>query len=111
MMFEFVIILLLLGSGWLWLENQGVRDSAIAIAKDFCAKENVQFLDEAMAAVSYRLRRDARGHLAIARTYRFEFSDTGDNRLQGTIIMLGKHLETLHLQPYRLAAVADRTLH
>lgn len=110
-MIEFGVVIVLLGLAWLWLENQGARDRAIAIAKDFCAKENVQFLDEAMAAVSYRLRRDARGQLAIARTYRFEFSDTGDNRLHGTIIMLGKRLETLHLQPYRLAAVPDRTLH
>lgn len=110
-MIEMGFVGLLLGMGWLWYENQGVRDRAISIAKDFCAKENVQFLDEAMAAVRYRLRRDARGHLAIARTYRFEFSDTGDNRLQGTIIMLGKQLETLHLQPYRLSAVPDRTLH
>lgn len=110
-MIEFGVVILLLGFGWLWLENQGVRDRAIAIAKDFCAKENVQFLDEAMAAVSYRLKRDAHGRLAIARTYQFEFSDTGDNRLKGTIIMLGKNLETLHLQPYRLAAVPERTLH
>jgi len=110
-MIELGVVVFLLGFGWLWLENQGVRDSAIAIAKDFCAKENVQFLDEAMAAVSYRLQRNTRGQLVIARTYRFEFSDTGDNRLQGTIIMLGKHLETLHLQPYRLTVVEDRSLH
>jgi hypothetical protein len=110
-MFELLTILLLLALGWFWLENQGVRDQAIAIAKDFCTQENVQFLDEAMAPASYRLRRNARGQLAIARTYRFEFSDTGDNRLKGTIIMLGKDLETLHLQPYRLSVVPDRTLH
>lgn len=109
-MIELGVVGLLLGLGWLWYENQGVRERAIRIAKDFCAKENVQFLDEAMAAVSYRLRRDARGRVVIARTYRFEFSDTGDNRLHGTIIMLGKQLETLHLQPYRLTAVPDRTL-
>ncbi len=99
-MLEFVLILTLLGGGWLWLENQGVRDQAIVIAKEFCAKQNVQFLDEAMAPLSMRLRRDARGHMTIARTYQFEFSDTGDNRLKGVIIMLGRHLETLHLQSY-----------
>ncbi len=104
-------LLLLLGLGWLWLENQGVRDQAIAIAKDFCAKENVQFLDDAMAPVKLSLKRNERGHIAIARTYQFEFSDTGDNRLKGTIIMLGRKLETLHLQPYRLTVVSNETLH
>jgi hypothetical protein len=110
-MTELVVLMILLGLGWLWLENQGVRDQAIAIAKDFCAQENVQFLDDAMASVRISLKRNERGHLAIARTYQFEFSDTGDNRLKGTIIMLGKKLETLHLQPYRLSVVSNQTLH
>jgi Protein of unknown function (DUF3301) len=110
-MTEFLVLIILLGFAWFWLENHGVRDQAILIAKDFCAKENVQFLDGAMASVSIRLRRDAQGRLAIARTYQFEFSDTGDNRLKGTIIMLGKKLETLHLQPYRLSVVSNQTLH
>ncbi len=101
----------LLGGAWLWLENQGVRERAISIAKDFCKKEDVQFLDGAMALVRMRLQRDAMGRMAIARTYQFEFSDTGDNRLKGTIMLLGKKLEILHLQPYRLNADSDRTLH
>ena len=110
-MVELMVVGLLLGSAWLWLENQGVREQAIRIAKDFCAKENVQFLDEAMALVRMRLQRNAQGRMTIARTYQFEFSDTGDNRLKGTIIMLGRKLETLHLQPYRLDTENQRTLH
>lgn len=107
-MTEFLGLVILLSFSWLWLENQGMRERAIAIAKDFCAKENVQFLDGAMALVRMRLRRDALGRMAITRTYQFEFSDTGDNRLKGTIILLGKSLETLHLQPYRLTGVAHQ---
>ena len=110
-MVELMVVGLLLGSAWLWLENQGVREQAIRIAKDFCAKENVQFLDEAMALVRMRLQRNAQGRMTLARTYQFEFSDTGDNRLKGTIIMLGRKLETLHLQPYRLDTENQRTLH
>lgn len=110
-MLEFIVVASLLGGAWLWLENQGVRERAIAIAKDFCNKEDVQFLDGAMALVRMRLQRDALGRMTIARTYQFEFSDTGDNRLKGTIMLLGKKLETLHLQPYRLNAETNRTLH
>ena len=110
-MTEFIVLIFLLGLGWLWLENQGVRERAIAIAKDFCTKEDVQFLDGAMALVRMRFKRDALGRMAIARTYQFEFSDTGDNRLKGTIMLLGQKLETLHLQPYRLDADTNRTLH
>jgi hypothetical protein len=49
-----------------------------------------------------RLRRDGEGQLRIARTYTFEFSDTGNNRRHGAIVMLGGELEDLQLEPYRL---------
>ena len=96
-MTEFVVILVLLGFAWFWQDSLRVREMAIALAKDFCAKENVQFLDGAVAAVSMRLKRDGRGRVVVARNYQFEFTDTGNNRLQGTMIMLGHTLETMHL--------------
>ena len=39
-----------------------------------------------------RLGRDDDGQLRIARTYTFEFSDTGNNRRHGAIVMLGGEL-------------------
>jgi hypothetical protein len=48
-----------------------------------------------------RLRRDAEGQLRIARTYTFEFSDTGNNRRHGAIVMLGGELQDLQMEPYR----------
>ena len=101
-MTELVVILLLLGFAWFWQDSLRVREIAIALAKDFCAKENVQFLDGAVAAVSVRLKRDQHRRLVIARTYQFEFTDTGNNRLKGTIMMLGHTLETMHLPSFGL---------
>ena len=49
-----------------------------------------------------RLRRDGDGQLRIARTYTFEFSDTGNNRRHGAIVMLGGELQDLQLEPYRI---------
>ena len=108
-MAELAALLILMGIAWFWLESLGVRERAITIAKDFCAKENVQFLDGAVAAASLRLRRDHRGRLAIARIYQFEFTDTGNNRLKGTIIMLGDKLETMHLEPFGLNVITDKS--
>ncbi len=102
-MAEFAVMFALLGIAWFWQDSLRVREIAIALAKDFCAKENVQFLDGAVAAVSIRLKRDRRGRLVIARNYQFEFTDTGDNRLKGTIMMLGHALETMHLPRYGLS--------
>ncbi len=108
-MAELAALLILVGIAWFWLDSLGVRETAIAIAKDFCAKESVQFLDGAVAAASLRLRRDPRGRLTIVRTYQFEFTDTGNNRLKGTIIMLGGTLETMHLEPYGFTALSDKS--
>lgn len=94
---EFTVIFAMLGIAWFWLDSSRVREIAIARAKEFCAKENLLFLDGAVAAVRIRLKRSSQGHLAIERHYQFEFTDTGDNRLQGTIMMLGHTLETMHL--------------
>jgi len=49
-----------------------------------------------------RLERDDDGQLRIARTYTFEFSDTGNNRRHGAIVMLGGELQDLQLEPFRM---------
>jgi len=49
-----------------------------------------------------RLARDGDGQLKIARTYTFEFSDTGNNRRDGAIVMLGGELQDVQLEPYPL---------
>ena len=38
--------------------------------------------------------------LTPVRTYTFEFSDTGNNRRHGAIVMLGGELQDLQLEPY-----------
>ena len=47
-----------------------------------------------------RLARDDEGQMKIKRTYTFEFSDTGNNRRHGAIVMLGAQLADLHMEPY-----------
>ena len=49
-----------------------------------------------------RLARDEEGQLKISRTYTFEFSDTGNNRRHGAIVMLGGDVADMHLEPYRM---------
>jgi len=34
--------------------------------------------------------------------YRFEFSDNGDNRRAGSIVMMGGEVESLTMEPYLL---------
>ena len=38
--------------------------------------------------------------MALRRTYSFEFSDTGNNRRNGSVVMLGGEVESLYTEPY-----------
>jgi hypothetical protein len=57
-------------------------------------------LDETVECVALGFARDADGHMALRRTYSFEFSDTGNNRRSGSVVMLGGKLESLYTEPY-----------
>jgi hypothetical protein len=55
-----------------------------------------------VAVAKLRLARDEDGRLRLRRIYAFEFTETGDNRRHGAIVMLGARLEDLRLEPYRM---------
>ncbi len=87
---------------FLWIDSLRARERAVRAGRDACVRYGVQFLDETVSFAKLRLARDDEGHLKIARTYTVEVSDTGNNRRNGAIVMLGAELQDLHLEPYRL---------
>ena len=99
---EVVVLLLLVGAGLLWADSLRARERAVRAGRDACARYGLQFLDETVSFARMRLARDSEGHVKIARTYTFEFSDTGNNRRDGAIVMLGGELQDLQLEPYQL---------
>jgi len=94
----FVLVLLLLG-GWLWVDSMRAREAALDAGRRACEAEGVQFLDWTVAVIKMRVNRARDGRLRIRRVYEFEFSDTGNNRLKGSITLLGTQLIALHLSP------------
>lgn len=99
---EVVVLLLLVGAGLLWADSLRARERAVRAGRDACARYGLQFLDETVSFARMRLARDSDGRVKIARTYTFEFSDTGNNRRDGAIVMLGGELQDLQLEPYQL---------
>lgn len=93
--------ILLLGglgaAGWYWYASMPVREQAIAVGRRACGEAGVQFLDESVALSRIRLARNGSGQLQFQRDYRFEFSDTGDNRRPGVVRMLGDRVEWIGL--------------
>lgn len=98
-------------AGWLWYESLGRRESAIDAARRACNAENVQLLDYTVALASMRPQRRPDGRLVLRRVYRFEFSDTGNNRLHGSVTLLGAMVETLYLEPHQGVGPARALLH
>jgi hypothetical protein len=99
---EILGLLTLAAFGWFWVDAMGAREAAQAAGKRACEREGVQFLDDTVAIAMLKPARDGRGRLLLRRTYRFEFSDTGDNRLEGSIVLLGRRVESLEMEPHRL---------
>jgi hypothetical protein len=87
---------------FLWLDSLRARERAVKEGRAACERYSLQFLDETVSFTRLRLARDHDGQLKIARTYTFEFSDTGNNRRHGAIVMLGGELQDLQLEPYRV---------
>ena len=94
--FIFLIALLI----WFWHDTMQAREQAIVIGKRHCQNDGLQLLDETVSLSSMKLRRNGDGQVTFRRVYEFEFSDNGDNRRLGSITLMGRHAESIQLEPY-----------
>jgi hypothetical protein len=99
-MWEAAALAVLAAGALVWADSLRARERAVAAARAACERYGVQFLDDTVAFARVRLGRDDEGRLKPRRTYQFEFSDTGNNRRSGAIVMLGGELEDVQLEPY-----------
>lgn len=99
-MWEAAAIVLILAGALLWVDSLRARERAVQAGRRACERYALQFLDDTVSFARLRLGRDEEGQLKIARTYTFEFSDTGNNRRQGAIVLMGAELADLQLEPY-----------
>ena len=103
----FLLMLFAAGAAWLW-RGHGVRERALALAKQHCARLDVELLDGNVAFRRLAIVRDAKGHRRLARIYGFEFTVTGEQRLTGTLRMFGNHLGGIELEAHPFAAPTTR---
>jgi hypothetical protein len=101
-MWEGFAILLIAVGALLWADSLRARERAVQAGRSACERYQLQFLDDTVSFARMRLARDEDGQLRISRTYTFEFSDTGNNRRHGAIVMLGGEVADMHLEPYRM---------
>ncbi|HEX8964562.1 MAG TPA: DUF3301 domain-containing protein [Rhodocyclaceae bacterium] len=106
---ELLGLAVLAALAWLWYDSLKARDAGIAAVRDACQAEGLQLLDETMSIAGLKPARDEDGRLVLRRTYQFEYSDTGDNRRRGSLVMLGQRVLVINIG-LRLVP-QDRTLH
>ena len=101
-MIDALLILPLIALLWYWFNSLHALEIARAAGKRACQNADVQFLDDTVASTSLALVRNESGRRVLRRTYRFEFSETGNTRLEGQLILLGEKVESITMEPYRI---------
>ena len=89
---EIVLVILFVGLAWLWLDSLKVREAAVRAARAACESDGLLLLDDTVAILALKTGRNDAGRLRLQRTYEFEYSDTGNNRRTGSIVMLGQRV-------------------
>jgi hypothetical protein len=90
--FEWIFVVVLVALGAFWLTSLRVREAAVKAARVACESEGLLLLDDTVAIRGVKLARNDEGHVRLQRTYDFEYSDTGDNRRKGSVVLLGTHV-------------------
>ena len=96
-MLEIAVVAALAAAGWFLWSSLRARESANAAIRPACRAEGYLFLDDTVALDRIRLRRNDEGRVTIERVYRFDYSDTGDNRRRGYVTLLGARVVELSL--------------
>ena len=90
-----------LGYGY-WFNAQKAKEIALGIAREHCLAMEVQMLDGYVALNGIWLKRDKAAKMQLRRSFLFEFSSTGNERYNGTVLMLGRRVESIYMDPYRI---------
>jgi len=102
-----LMILVALGAAW-WSTARAAAERASEVGRNACFSAGVQWLDQSVHADGLRLRRRRDGWLGLQRSFRFEYSEDGQDRHIGRIVLLGDELVSFS-GPAKAASVV--TLH
>ncbi len=97
---EIFLFITAIAAAWFWFDSIGVREKAVNTGRDLADRCDLQLLDETVACTRLRLGRNSRGRVQLMRTYDFEVSANGADRLQCNLVMQGSELQSWYIPPY-----------
>ena len=95
--FEVLGLVFFAALAWFWLDSLKAREAAVREARTACDAEGLLFLDDTVSIAAIKPARDENGRFALQRAYNFEFSDTGNNRRHGSVVLLGRRVLLLNV--------------
>jgi hypothetical protein len=101
-------LILIAAIAWFWSDSLRARENMTAACARICQDMQLQFLDETVALARLRLARGPDGNLAWRRLYVFDFSKSGDDRWKGRAQLVGRRVESIHLEnPQGITILSD----
>ena len=97
--YELLALISIAALAWFWFDSLKAREAAILAVRSACRSQQLQLLDETVAISTIRLCHNASGNLSVRRIYEFEYSDTGDNRLRGTVHLVASRVILIDIGP------------
>ena len=94
---EIAATLIVLLALWLVWDTLRAREHANTAMRDACERRGYLFLDDTVSLHAARPVRDDDGRVRWRRAYRFQYSDTGHNRLNGSITLVANRVAALDL--------------
>lgn len=89
-----LVLLLMLGAAiWFWYDTLRARELALGAAGELCRAQHYQLLDSTVSVQRTELVRSPDGYRQFRRTFQFNYSDDGDSRHVGFVIVRGNHVE------------------
>lgn len=95
---EIATIAVCVAAFWFVWNQMKTRELANDAMREACELRGFLFLDDTVSLRSIRPKRDDEGRVRLARVYTFQYSDTGHNRRDGSIALLGLAITALALE-------------
>jgi hypothetical protein len=97
---ELILLVAIVSGAWLWFDTVGARDQAVVRGRDLAERWNLQLLDETVSCSRVWFGRNQKGHMQLMRTYEFEVSTNGADRMECNLVLLGRQLQSWYIPPY-----------
>lgn len=83
---------------YIWYETFRLREYVLIKCRQVCRESNLQLLDQTIALASLSIKRQPGGNIHLYRSYGFEYSINGTERLRGYVDLAGRKILAIRLE-------------